>query len=190
MLRELRPHRSRIAKTDARASPDPRLTRASPCEAISSSSSRKHLLAVGRFASDRPNSTPPSAFLRQRTVLHAGAPPGNPRQLVGEGDDRDIAMSPAHQLFRPTAERGVALGHVGQGGARSMDQLLAQVFVAALADPEQLRLAAGRELTGNQAEPRGEIAAALEACKSTRRIRRRLSKRRGSRRKAWAGSTC
>jgi hypothetical protein len=33
-----------------------------------------------------------------------------------------------------------------------MDQLPAQVFVAALADPEQLRLAAGRELTGNQAE--------------------------------------
>ena len=44
-----------------------------------------------------------------------------------------------------------------------MDQLPAQVFVAALADPEQLRLAAGRELTGNQAEPRGEIAPALEA---------------------------
>src|SRR6202035_742411 len=38
-----------------------------------------------------------------------------------------------------------------------------QVFVAALADPEQLRLAAGRELTGSQAEPRGEIAPALEA---------------------------
>ena len=44
-----------------------------------------------------------------------------------------------------------------------MDQLPAQVFVAALADPEQLRLAAGRELTGNQAEPRGEIALALSA---------------------------
>jgi len=44
-----------------------------------------------------------------------------------------------------------------------MDQLPAQVFVAALADPEQLRLAAGRELAGNQAEPRGEIAPALEA---------------------------
>src|ERR1700689_3432781 len=44
-----------------------------------------------------------------------------------------------------------------------MDQLPAQVLVGALADPEQLRLAAGRELTANQAEPRGEIAPALEA---------------------------
>src|SRR6266851_848496 len=48
-----------------------------------------------------------------------------------------------------------------------MDQLPAQVFVTPLADPEQLRLAAGGELTGNQAEPRGEIAPALEAFRPT-----------------------
>ena len=56
---------------------------------------------------------------------------------------------------------GVSRSTIGQCRARSMDQLSAQVFVAALADTEQLRLAAGRELTGNQAEPRGEIALAL-----------------------------
>src|SRR5271155_2626132 len=93
--------------------------------------------------------------------------PGDSRQLVGEGDDRNIAMSPAHQLFCPTAERRVALGHIGQSRTRSMDQLPAQVFVAALADPEQLRLAASCELTGNQAEPRGEIAPTVEAFRPT-----------------------
>ena len=41
------------------------------CQAISSSPSRKHLLAVGRSASDRPNSRPPSAFLWRRSVLRA-----------------------------------------------------------------------------------------------------------------------
>ena len=44
-----------------------------------------------------------------------------------------------------------------------MDQLPAPVFVAAFADPEQLRLASRGELTGNQAEPGGEIAPAVEA---------------------------
>src|SRR5271155_4572691 len=48
-----------------------------------------------------------------------------------------------------------------------MDQLPAQVFVTPLADPEQLRLASGGELTGNQAEPRGEIAPAVEAFRPT-----------------------
>ena len=93
--------------------------------------------------------------------------PGDPRQLVGQGDDHDIAMGPAHQPFHPPAKRRVALGHIGQSRTRSMDQLPAQVFVAALADPEQLRLTASCELTGNQAEPRGEIAPAVEAFRPT-----------------------
>ena len=59
-----------------------------------------------------------------------------------EGDERDIAMDPAHQPFHPPAKRRVALGHIGQRGARSMDQLFAQILVAAFADSEQLRLAA------------------------------------------------
>ena len=48
-----------------------------------------------------------------------------------------------------------------------MDQLPAQISVAALADPQQLRLAAGGELPRNQTEPGGEIAAALEAFRMT-----------------------
>src|SRR5580704_15385218 len=66
--------------------------------------------------------------------------PGDPRQLVGQGDDRDIAMGPPHQLFRPSAERRVTLRDMGQRGARPVDQLFAQILVAALADSEQLRL--------------------------------------------------
>jgi hypothetical protein len=83
-------------------------------------------------------------------------------------------MGAACESLRPLAKRRVALSHVGQSRARSMDQLPAHVFVAALADPEQLRLAAGRELTGNQAEPRGEIAPALESSQPVERSARRI----------------
>ena len=48
-----------------------------------------------------------------------------------------------------------------------MDQLPAQVFVAALADPEQLWLAAGGELSGNHTEPCGEIPSTVEALRLT-----------------------
>ena len=93
--------------------------------------------------------------------------PGDPRQLVGQGDDRDIPISPAHQLFRPSAERRGTLGDMGQRGARPVNQLFAQILVAALADPEQLRLAPGSELPRNQAQPCGEIATVVETFRST-----------------------
>src|ERR1700678_261554 len=73
--------------------------------------------------------------------------PGDPGELVGEGHDRDVSMGAVHEPFGPSCERSVALSYIVQRRARSMNQLLAQVFVAALADPEQLRLAPGRELT-------------------------------------------
>ena len=76
-------------------------------------------------------------------------------------------MGPGHQGFRPSAERRVPLGHIRQSRSRSMDQLPAQISVAALADPQQLRLAAGGELPRNQTEPGGEIAAAVEAFRMT-----------------------
>src|ERR1700678_873628 len=76
-------------------------------------------------------------------------------------------MGAFKQRFRPAAQRRVALSHIGQRGARSMDKLPSQVFVTPLADPEQLRLASGGELTGNPAEPRGEIAPAVEAFRPT-----------------------
>jgi hypothetical protein len=44
-----------------------------------------------------------------------------------------------------------------------VDQLSAQVFVATLADPEQLWLAAGGELPRNEAKPCSKIAPTVEA---------------------------
>ena len=76
-------------------------------------------------------------------------------------------MGPAHQPFHPPAKRRVALRYIGQRGAGSMDQLFAQILVAAFADSEQLRLAAGGELSGNQTEPGGEIATVVEAFRPT-----------------------
>ena len=62
------------------------------CQAIPSSPSRKSLLAVRRFVSDR-------RTLRRRRQSCRGKPlfapqngPGDPRQLVGEGDDRNVAV--------------------------------------------------------------------------------------------------
>src|SRR5271157_4171150 len=75
-------------------------------------------------------------------------------------------MGPAHQPFHPPAKRRVALRYIGQRGARSMDQLFAQILVAAFADSEQLRLAASGELSGNQTEPCGKIVAVVKAFRS------------------------
>ncbi len=51
-----------------------------------------------------------------------------------------------------------------------MDQLLAQIFVAALADPDKPGSSACRDLTRHQTQPGGKIAAMTErmarpACK-------------------------
>src|SRR5271165_1765306 len=54
-----------------------------------------------------------------------------------------------------------------QGRAGSVDQLSAQILVAALADPHELRLAAGGELPRNQTEPGRKIAAVVEAFRVT-----------------------
>jgi len=75
-------------------------------------------------------------------------------------------MGAAHEPFRPAAERRVALSDIGQRGARSVDQLPAQVFVAPLADSEQLRLAASSELPRDETKPCGEIAPAIKAFRS------------------------
>ena len=96
--------------------------------------------------------------------------PGDPGQLVGEGHDRDVAMGAAHEALRPSAERSVALRHIGQRRAGSMDQLSAQILVAALADPQELRLAAGGELLRNQTQPGSEIAAARSFPPDRRRL--------------------
>ena len=89
--------------------------------------------------------------------------PSDPCQLVSEGDDRNIVMGASQEPFCPSTERSVAFSYVRQGRPCSVDQELAQIFVAALADPEQLRLAASGELLWDQAEPGGEIPPTIEA---------------------------
>src|SRR6202008_1336091 len=100
--------------------------------------------------------------------------PGDPGQLVGEGDDRGIAMGASKQRFRPPAERRVALSDIGQRRARSMDQLAAKGFVAALADAEQLRFAGGGELWRRDAQPGRKSASSSKSLRpSDRRDQRR-----------------
>ena len=87
--------------------------------------------------------------------------------LLAKSDDRDVRMRAIKQRLRPSPEWRVALGDMGQRRSRAVNQQLAQIFVAALADAEQLRFAAGRELPWNQTEPGGEIATAIEAFRLT-----------------------
>jgi hypothetical protein len=93
----------------------------------------------------------------QRRDLDA-APPNDPYQLGGERDDHHIGMSSDEQLAYPSADSRRCLGKMRQSGAGAVDQLDSQVFVAPLADPEELRLAANRVLSRRQSEPCRQIA--------------------------------
>jgi hypothetical protein len=89
LLQRIRPRRSsfrprwRYARPSPHKSPGVKMRRflnqasRTPfdCQAISSSPSRKHLLAVGCFASDQPNTMPSSTLLSRQNVLHASVPP-------------------------------------------------------------------------------------------------------------------
>ena len=133
------------------------------CQAIPSSPSRKHLSAERRAVSDRRSLRRRGRSDCRESLVASQHRPSDPRQLIGEGDDRNVAMGAAYEPLRPPAERSVALSHVGQCGAGSMDQLSPQVLVAALADSKQLWPAAGGELPRNETKPRSQIAPTLEA---------------------------
>ena len=109
----------------------------------------------------------------------------DPGQLVGEGDNGDVAMGAAHESFRPSAERRVALGDVRQRGARPMHQKLAEICVAALADPERLQFAAGGELPRDNAQPGRKITASITARPRGRARKRRSRRTRGSSQGVW-----
>jgi len=79
--------------------------------------------------------------------------PDDPCQLGGERDDHHVGVSPGEQLADPCADPRGCLSKMRQGGAGTMDQLGPQVFVASLADPEELGLAASRVLSRRQSEP-------------------------------------
>ena len=84
--------------------------------------------------------------------------PDNACQLGGERDDHDVGMSSDEQLTYPCADPRGCLGKMRQSGAGAIDQLGPQLFIASLADPEELGLAASRVLSRRQSEPGRQIA--------------------------------
>src|ERR1700678_428260 len=59
-------------------------------------------------------------------------------------------MGALQQCFGPSAERRVGPGDRGQRRSRAVDQQLAKISVASLADAKKLRSAAGGELRWDQ----------------------------------------
>ena len=91
------------------------------------------------------------------TARPAGAPPRRSAPACWPAPPRRRSCAPGHQPAQPRAQRGLAGRQAGQGGARAVDQQLAQIPVAALADPEQPRSAAGGHLPWHQPEPGRQI---------------------------------
>ena len=107
--------------------------------------SRRHPLATSRlhdwrFRSDRSEfySATDTALARQG-VSALQLRPGDPRQLVGQGDDHDFAMVPAISPVSPTGQAACrARPHRAEAARAPRISCLRRYFVAALADPEQL----------------------------------------------------
>jgi hypothetical protein len=159
MSRELRPHRSRVAKTEARATPDLRLTRAFPCEAISISPPANIIDRTAPSSSHRPNATPPRAMplAAKGSPPHSIATRSSPdcwgarrRRHSGRRGSRTALAQAACSARRHRAAR-----------SRALDQNLRR-YLLPLADVQKLRSAAGGELTRNQAQQCRRIAATLE----------------------------
>jgi transposase len=70
--------------------------------------------------------------------------PGQTRQLVGQRDHDGVFVHSRHQAAQPCPQRGRTLKQCGQGRSGTMDQKLAEIFIAPLADSDQTRSAAGR----------------------------------------------
>ena len=70
--------------------------------------------------------------------------PGDTRQLVGQRDHDGVFVHSRHQAAQPCRQRRCTLKQCGQGGSGTMDQKLAEIFIAPLADSDQTRSAAGR----------------------------------------------
>lgn len=78
--------------------------------------------------------------------------PCDTRELVGQGDD-DLVAVYALRLHLRNPEPEMILSPIEMQDARSgtVDQQLAQIWIASLGDPEQVLLASGGEFAGNKA---------------------------------------
>jgi hypothetical protein len=72
--------------------------------------------------------------------------PCDARQLVGQGNHSDILVYALHQRAQSLTQRRGTARQGWQCRSRSVDEQLAEVFVAALGDAEQTRLAACGDL--------------------------------------------
>jgi hypothetical protein len=77
--------------------------------------------------------------------------PDDPRQLVGERRDHDVERPARPQPVEPRPQLAAASRADLDQGARTVDQLAAQVSVAAFAQAETPLLAAGGVRSGDQA---------------------------------------
>ena len=94
-------------------------------------------------------------------IAHDG--PADTCELIGDGDNDDIAVcAPIRHLVDPGAHPMLAAVHVEVATSGPVDDELAQVGAATLADTEQPLFTAGGMLAWNQAQPRGKFPAALE----------------------------
>src|SRR3954454_10975057 len=97
--------------------------------------------------------------------------------LFAKSDNGDIVMGTFHERFRPPPQRRVTLSYMRQRRARSMDQLLAEICITALANSEQLRFTSGGELTWDHAKPGRKIAAPIKDLRPSNRGDKRSSRR-------------
>ena len=88
--------------------------------------------------------------------------PSDARKLVGQRNDGNVLVRPGQEPACPPAKRRLSLDEVRQHGSCAMDQVLAKITIATLADAQQARLAAGRHLARRQSEPRRHISSAPE----------------------------
>lgn len=86
--------------------------------------------------------------------------PGDSRLVVGEGACHDIGVSAAQHGAHPVCHWAGVFVHLTHKGARTLYEQPSNVFVATLADAEQVGLAAGAVLARHESDRCGEVAAA------------------------------
>jgi hypothetical protein len=114
----------------------------------------------------RPSAPVPSTSPKQTAPVRSGCraerSPGDPRQLVGQGDNRNVPVRSRQETPQPCPQRRLRLREPGQCCPRTMDKHHAQVRVATLRDPEELRFAPGRVLPEHKPEPGREVPCSTE----------------------------
>ena len=87
---------------------------------------------------------------------------GNPRHLVGHGHDGDVGVAARLQRLGPATGAVLFVLERAQDSAGAVDEQVAQVDIAALADAKQAIAPASGMLTRHQSDPRSEPAAIAE----------------------------